>query len=297
MKKLRIGYFADGPWSHRALEKIMQSENFEIQFICLRFGKNDEFLKAKAAQLKIPLLTFPNVNTADCITKIKALGCDLLVSMSFDQIFKKEILQLAPLGIINCHAGLLPFYRGRNVLNWVLINDEKEFGVTVHHVDAGIDTGDIILQTRLPITDEDTYASLLEKAYSECAEVLFKSILQLSNGEAKRIPQNSIHPVGLYCGQRKMGDEIINWQQTSRELFNFVRALSHPGPLATTSLDGERVQISKVRLVAKAPDYTGIPGQVLHKTEYGFLVKTSDSFIEVTEFTSGRKIKVGDRFL
>ena len=251
-------------------------------------------------QMQIPLLSFPNVNTAECIAKFDSFGCDLFVSMSFDQIFKKEILALCPLGIINCHAGLLPFYRGRNALNWVLINDEKEFGVTVHHVDAGIDTGDIILQTRLPITDEDTYASLLEKAYSECAEVLFKSMVQLSKGEAKRIAQNSIHPVGLYCGQRKIGDEIINWQQTSRELFNFVRALSSPGPLATTTLDtlgGERVQISKVRLVAKAPEYTGIPGQVLHKTEYGFLVKTSDSFIELTEFRCRHKIKVGDRFL
>ena len=73
--------------------------------------------------------------------------------MSFNQIFRKDIINLTPIGIINCHAGKLPFYRGRNILNWVLINDEKEFGITVHFVDEGIDTGDIILQKTFPITD------------------------------------------------------------------------------------------------------------------------------------------------
>jgi methionyl-tRNA formyltransferase len=65
--------------------------------------------------------------------------------MSFNQIFKSEIINLPRLKTINCHAGKLPFYRSRNILNWVLINDEKEFGITVHYVDEGIDTGDIIL--------------------------------------------------------------------------------------------------------------------------------------------------------
>ena len=297
MKKLNIGYFADGPWSHRALEKILQNDSFQLQFICLRFGKDDAVLKSAAAKKNIPLLNHANVNAADFLKTVKDFNCDLLVSMSFDQIFKKEILNLCPLGIINCHAGLLPFYRGRNILNWALINDEKEFGVTVHHVDEGVDTGDIILQSHLTITDDDTYASLLQTAYTACAEVLYKSLVLVAEGKAKRIPQSSIHPVGLYCGQRKAGDEIINWKQTSRELFNFVRALSAPGPIATTTVKGEPVRISKVRCVSEAPEYTGIPGQVLHKTAAGFLVKSEDSFVEVLEFSSKARIKVGDRFL
>ena len=77
--------------------------------------------------------------------------------MSFDQIFKEEIINIPPLKIINCHAGKLPFYRGRNILNWALINDEKEFGITVHYVDFGIDTGDSILQKNYEITDDDDY--------------------------------------------------------------------------------------------------------------------------------------------
>jgi methionyl-tRNA formyltransferase len=96
--------------------------------------------------------------------------------MSFNQIFREEIMNMPPLKTINCHAGQLPFYRGRNILNWALINDEKCFGITVHYVDSGIDTGDIILQRTYPINDADNYKSLLEVAYTECANILYDAI-------------------------------------------------------------------------------------------------------------------------
>ena len=80
--------------------------------------------------------------------------------MSFNQIFKREMIDLPKYGTINCHAGKLPFYRGRNILNWALINDEKEFGITVHYMDEGIDTGDIIVQRTYPIGEEDDYGIL-----------------------------------------------------------------------------------------------------------------------------------------
>ena len=98
--------------------------------------------------------------------------------MSFNQIFKNNLINLPPLKIINCHAGKLPFYRGRNVLNWVLINDENEFGITVHFIDEGIDTGDIILQKTFKIDDTDDYQTLLSRAYKECGSILYDSILQ-----------------------------------------------------------------------------------------------------------------------
>ena len=84
-------------------------------------------------------------------------------------------MSLPKLKTINCHAGKLPFYRGRDILNWVLINDEKEFGITVHYMDEGIDTGDIILQRTFPITDEDSYKTLLERSYDECANILYNT--------------------------------------------------------------------------------------------------------------------------
>ena len=153
---------------------------------------------------------------------------------------------------INCHAGKLPFYRGRNILNWALINDEKEFGITVHYLDEGIDTGDIILQDVYPITDEDDYGTLLTRAYDGCADVLYRAIKMIQNDEVKPIKQNDIDPIGIYCGMRQPGDEISNWSQSSREIFNFIRALSSPGPQATSWINGRLIQINKAKMISGA---------------------------------------------
>jgi len=217
--------------------------------------------------------------------------------MSFNQIFKSAIINLPRLKTINCHAGKLPFYRGRNVLNWALINDEKEFGITVHYVDEGIDTGDIILQKVYPVTDNDNYFSLLEIAYEKCADVLYEAINLIKNGNLQSIPQKAIHPVGFYCTQRKIGDEVLNWNQSSRDIFNFVRAICKPGPMARSYLNGQEMKINKVELIPDASVYKNIIGAIIKKEKDGsFLVKTADSFVRVSEYEYNEKIKVGDRF-
>lgn len=295
---MRIGYFADGPWSHVALNKILAERDISIAFICVRWNSNDTVLPMLAAEYGIPCLRNQNINSEDFLKTISVFSCDLYVSMSFDQIFRKTILDSVPGGIINCHAGKLPFYRGRNVLNWVLINDEKEFGITVHHVDEGIDTGDIILQKVFPISDEDDYSTLLQTAYVGCAEVLIEALVLIKRKVATRTRQSSIHPVGSYCGRRREGDEIIDWNQSSRDLFNFARAICHPGPKATAKYKGSLVLINKINLVDQAPNYKGLPGQILAKSKEGWIVKSKDSFVEITnlEMASNIKICAGDRF-
>ena len=153
--KLNVGYFADGPWSHVAFEKIIKDNDIQISFICVRYDTQDETLKNYAKKHNIDYVKNKNINSEEFISYISKFECDLFVSMSFNQIFKTEIINLPKYKTINCHAGMLPFYRGRNILNWALINDEKEFGITVHYVDEGIDTGDIILQRSYPISDND----------------------------------------------------------------------------------------------------------------------------------------------
>ncbi|WP_425235162.1 methionyl-tRNA formyltransferase [Ulvibacterium sp.] len=292
MDKLRIGYFADGPWSHLAFERIIASEFVEVCFITPRFDTADGQLKDYAEQYGIDYVLAKNVNAPDFLELAKGYDCDLFVSMSFNQIFRFEVINLPKYGIINCHAGKLPFYRGRNILNWALINDEKEFGITVHYVDEGIDTGDIILQRTFPITDQDDYASLLEVAYVECANILYDALHLFKEGPAKGNDQKTIHPVGMYCGVRSYGDEFLNWNQCSRAVFNFVRAICSPGPLARCTSDGEEIKINRVRLIDNAPTYIGKPGQVLCKNKNGnFLVKTADSFVEVLEYEG--KLRVG----
>ncbi|ELL4702223.1 methionyl-tRNA formyltransferase, partial [Campylobacter jejuni] len=128
---LKIGYFADGKWARICLLKILQNPQIQINFIVLRKTK-DIKLEKLALRYQIPCYTHIDINSKEFLNELKKYSNDLLVSMSFDQIFKEELLKLYPRKIINCHAGKLPFYRDRNILNWALINDEKEFGISVH---------------------------------------------------------------------------------------------------------------------------------------------------------------------
>lgn len=293
-KKLHIGYFADGKWGHNAFYKLHDDESIAIDFICVRNDYKDPVLMKLGQENGIDVLYSPNINSDEFLGKVSSYKSDLFVSMSFNQIFKERIRNIPPLSIINCHAGKLPYYRGRNILNWALINDEKEFGITVHYVDAGIDTGDIILQKTYPITDSDNYSTLLETAYTECPALLYDAIKQIQNDTAKRTAQNAINPHGLYCGMRGIGDEVLDWNQTSREIFNFIRAITRPGPCATSFNENGKVLFVSSELIPDAPVYKGIPGQVLLKNKDFILVKTKDSYIKITEYEG--KVKVGDRF-
>tara|TARA_B100001029_G_scaffold117481_1_gene97367 strand:- start:18776 stop:19672 length:897 start_codon:yes stop_codon:yes gene_type:complete len=292
-KKLKIGYFADGKWSHRAFLKIIDDNRFDIRFIVPRIDTNDNTLLTFSKKYNIDYLKLENVNSNKSLKIINNYSCDLFVSMSFNQIFKKQIINLTSIGIINCHAGKLPFYRGRNVLNWALINDEKEFGITVHFVDEGIDTGDIIFQKTFTILEKDNYNSLLNKAYINCSNMLLEALGMILKGDYKRIKQKKIHPVGFYCGYRSEGDEIINWNDSSRNIFNFIRAITLPGPIARTNYKNNEIRINNSNYIKNAPSYIGIPGQVLSKTKKGFIVKTKDSFIEILEVQG--ELRVGNK--
>lgn len=292
---IRIGYFGDGPWAHEAFRKLVRDESVRIEFVTVRYDKKDPLLMMLAEEHGIPIEIHENINSEEFLDTVSKYSADLFVSMSFNQIFKKRIIEYPPLKTINCHAGKLPFYRGRNILNWVLINDEKEFGITVHYCDEGIDTGDMILQDAYPITDEDDYGTLLERAYTGCADVLYRAVKQIQSGDVKVRKQDEIDPVGMYCGMRGPGDEIINWNSTSREMFNFVRAISRPGPMAASMLNGKEIKINRVREVEGARSYINTPGQILGKSGEGFYVKTKDTFIEVLEYIYDGNIRTGDR--
>jgi methionyl-tRNA formyltransferase len=294
----KVGLFADGPWSHLAFQRLLSRENLELSFVCGRFNTKDVTLKKMCLENQIRFFTSKDINNKEFIEKVEKFNCELFVSMSFDQIFKEDIISIPKFNIINCHAGKLPFYRGRNILNWVLINDEKEFGITVHHVDKGVDTGDIILQKTFNINDKDTYSALLQVAYVECANILDEAIeIFLQSSEIPRIKQKTIHPVGFTCSKRKIGDELIDWSLSSRQIFNLIRAISYPGPLARTFMEGNEVQINKAQLIENSPNYIGIPGAILKNSSNSFDVKTGDSVIKIVEYNSKVNLKVGSRFV
>jgi methionyl-tRNA formyltransferase len=296
MDKLKIGYFADGPWAHNAFEQLNKDESLLIDFIVPRHNTTDDDLKSYSKKNNIDYLKTANVNSSNFLQEVSNYQSDLFISMSFNQIFKGDFLNLPKLGVINCHAGKLPFYRGRNILNWVLINDENDFGVTVHYVDEGIDTGDIVVQETYFITDDDDYNTLLNRAYVGCGEQLYKAVKKIQSGDVNSIKQSDIHPVGFYCGRRTHGDEVIDWNQTSREIFNFVRAICKPGPKARAHINGKEMKINKIAMIEEAVNYRNTVGQIVGRNGHHLVVKTLDTTLEIIEYEFEGKIRIGDRF-
>jgi methionyl-tRNA formyltransferase len=292
---IRIGYFGDGPWSHLAFELLVADPEVSIAFVCARADMPDETLRALARNHGVDFLTHAKINSDEFLAITDRYGCDLFVSMSFNQIFRTRLSERPRLRTINCHAGKLPFYRGRNILNWALINDEPEFGITVHYVDEGIDTGDILAQRVFPITDSDDYSTLLARAYSGCSELLYETVGLLRDGQLTPLSQASVHPTGFYCTARRNGDERLDWNQSSRAVFNFVRAICRPGPEARTFCGDDEIFINRVECVPSAPVYGGIPGAVVGASDGAIFVKTRDSFVRVVEWSGRDRLRVGDR--
>lgn len=294
---MKIGYFADGPWSHLALERILADDRFEVAFIVPRYDTRDPVLAGFAERLGVDFVLLENVNSPDSIARLRQYGAELFVSMSYNQIFRQQAIDLPRHGVINCHAGALPFYRGRNILNWALINDAESFGVTVHYVNAGIDTGDIILQRHFAVTDGDDYASLLSRAISSCADLLVDSLDRVARGAVERTRQATIHPLGTYFGRRLPGDEWIDWNWPSRRIFNFVRAIAPPGPGARTFRASEVVEVLAAEEIAHAVTYIATPGEIVGRTERGAVVKTGDSTLLLTrlKLPGAEPLRIGTR--
>ncbi len=293
-----IGFFGDGIWAQNSLKKILLDKTFTVKFICCRYKNPDKKLIKIGKKNSITILSSKNINQSNFIKKIKNFNCDIFVSMSFNQIFKQKIINIPRSGIINCHAGKLPFYRGRSILNWAIINNEIEFGITVHFVDIGIDTGDIILQKTFPIKKTDNYGTILNRALLYCPKILYKALKSIQKDNYLAIKQNSIDKKGSYFKRRLNGDELINWNQSSLNLFNFIRALYFPGPLALTFINDRPLKIIKAEISNQLRiKKIYKPGQIVKINAKSFVVKTLDGFIKVKSWKFKKiKLRIGDKF-
>lgn len=279
---MRLGFFGDGPWAERALLQLAQDSRYTIAFVAVRASRPDQKLMDLAERYGICVLCPASVNSAESISEIGRFKADLHVSMSYDQILRETILGLPARGTLNCHAGALPFYRGRNPLTWAIINGEEEFGVTVHWVDLGIDTGDIVVQIKVPIRPHDTYATLLASAEDLCADALVKAIADVYEDKDQRIAQTTIDPVGTYCCRRREGDEEIDWTSETVRIERFIRALVPPGPGARTTWKDTPYAVLAAQPIDQAKSYIGAAGEVIGRDGGGILVKSGDTLLRLT---------------
>ena len=295
-------YFGDGFWATKCLQRL-SNEGHRALAVVLRCRPSDDTLPEFAESVGIPVCAPGRVNAPEFVDWVRSLGPDLNISMSYDQILRQPIIESAPLGFINCHAGKLPYYRGRNVINWAIINDEQEIGLTVHYVDEGIDTGDIILQRVLLIRWDDTYGTVLEKVQEGFPHLLAEAVRLIEKNEVNRQPQ--AHLEGTYFSARIPGDEWIDWHDTSLNVYNKIRAITHPGPGVRTVLGDRTLIIWRARYDPSWPKYIATPGEVVEVVPgQGVKVKTGDStlILERVQFEGEDEIeqvpnfRIGTRF-
>lgn len=227
--------------------------------------KLDEFKEfAKHSEKKLHILNKPSEFEAI----IKEDSPDMCIVVGWYWLIKKNILENVPNGFLGIHPSLLPKYRGGAPLIWPIINGDKESGVSLFYLDNDMDAGDVVDQKRFDIADEDTVADILVKTES-LATKLFKNNLPLifKNKESK-VPQD--HNAATYYSMRKPEDGRINWHSSSVEIYNFIRAQTHPYPGAFCYVGNKKMYLWKSRVAPQ--EYHGIPGLV---------VKVSDTYVVV----------------
>ena len=280
-RALRLALFGDGAWAADTLRRLHGGAH-RVAVAVLRERPSDGTLGDACARLGVPVLQPANASAPEFLAQLRAYAPELLLSVSYNQILRRTALDCAPLGAVNFHAGTLPFYRGRNVINWAIINGESEIGLTSHYVDEGIDTGDIIIQRSLPIGWTDTYGEVLARVVAALPGLAVDTVHAIADGSATRCRQ--AHLPGTYFGGREDGDEWLDWSDTSEHLHNKIRAITRPAPGARTMLGASELVIWRAYYDPAWPRYIATPGQVVGRQPgRGVLVKTGDSTLLVQE--------------
>jgi methionyl-tRNA formyltransferase len=192
--------------------------------------------------------------------RIAALKPAVIHSFYYRYLIPESVLALAPRGAYNLHGSLLPKYRGRAPVNWMLVNGEREAGVTLHHMVARADAGDIVGQCSVAIDDDDTALTLYRKLVPLGVELMNEFHPLIAFGNAPRRPQNIAE--GSYFGRRRPEDGRIDWNWPARRIFNLVRAVTHPYPGAFVNLDSRKLFIWRAQ-IANESGYRGTPGTVI----------------------------------
>jgi|LGOV01.1.fsa_nt_gb methionyl-tRNA formyltransferase len=186
------------------------------------------------------------VNDDEIISIISDLNPDIIVSVNFNQIIGEQLIAVPKLGCINVHASLLPKYRGRAPLNWAILNGEEQVGVTVHYIDKGIDTGDIILQNSIKISQE-YIGEILSKVKEEYSTIIVDALDLIAKKDFKPIRQGV--PQIKYWEKRSPKDSLLDCSYDVNFSYNLVRASSKPYPGAYIIYENKKITLWDVDLI------------------------------------------------
>lgn len=230
-------------------------------------------VKQCAVENNLPVIQPVRLRDPEVIEWVRALQPDLLVLAFVTSFVPKEMIDLATYGGINYHPSLLPKYRGGSAINWALIHGETETGVTIHFIDEGVDTGDILLQEKVSVDPEDTVKSVyFNKLYPLGLSLISRAVSLIKEGKATRVPQD--HSQASFQPVIKEKDVQIDWSCPASQIYNLIRG-SNPTPGAFTFYQGRKLTIWEARRSGELPGNRQ-PGEICEISADGLLVATAD---------------------
>jgi methionyl-tRNA formyltransferase len=242
-------------------------------------------VKELALQHGLPLLQPERAKEEAFQESLKMLQPDLFVVAAYGQILPKSVLSIPKFGAVNVHASLLPKYRGAAPIAWAILNGEKVTGVTTMMMDEGMDTGDILLQTEIPMSHEETCENLLNRLASLGAPLLSETLEKMKAGEIHPIPQD--HSKATYAPPLKKEDGYIDWKKEAIEIDRQIRAFN-PWPGAFTKWNDQLLKIFKGEIKEGTP--LGKPGAVVWIGSDFIEVETGEGLLRIQEVQlEGRK--------
>ncbi len=236
-------------------------------------------VKEKALFYNIPVYQPKRVRDPECVEELRKYNADVMVVVAFGQILPKEILEMTPYGCINVHASLLPKYRGAAPIQWAIIEGEEVTGVTTMQMDEGLDTGDMILKTEVPVAADETGESLHDKLAAAGAALCVETLKALEDGTAVREKQGESPTAYAKMLTKELGD--IDWAEPALKIERLVRGLNS-WPSAYTHWNGKVMKIWRAAAeAAEAADAQ--PGTVVSVEKESFAVQTGDGILRVLE--------------
>jgi len=278
---MKLVVLGAGQVLHDIVKKLHTDQRFDITAIGVDSKNYDQ------GRAMVDFARTSGIEIIASLDQLSDLHFDYVFMLNYPQLIQKQLL--SKYNFINIHYAPLPRYRGFHGLVWSIINGEKETGYTIHHVEEGIDNGAIYYQYLTSVTEQDNINTILERIQHHLVDNIDSILREIHNGKAPTPQEESS---ATYVTRRRPKDGIINWQDTSRNIHNLVRALTPPYTKgAFTFYKGQPLYLVKtVRL--NIPDYIGPTGKVVNiEPAKGVWVKTGDSAIMITDVVyQGRRL-------
>lgn len=282
MKPTRVVVFGYDHLLITALDVIAALDTViaAVVFPSTRTDENTNAVRTAVAERGISVFEMLQSDVSGLTSQLNELDADVFLLWSFPIILRKDVIEIPPKGVVNIHMGLLPEYRGVNGVRWALLNGESQTGVTMHFVDEGIDTGDMIARAAFPIEENDDVRSLMIKSRKAGIALIKTFWPHIVDGNVNAQPQDN-SKAGYYSA-KMLPQAEIDWSKTSSVIRNHIRAFTFPFEGAAVPFNGEHLFVTNATLTDLASDEP--VGTVISVDADGILVATADNAIRLTGF-------------